>query len=119
MNIRPIRNSSDHESALKRIEALMSAQNGTAEGDELDVLATLVDAYERDHFSIDSPEPVDAIKFRMEQMGLERKDLEPLLGSRARVSEVLNKRRGLSLAMIRSLHEKLDIPLDALIGRDT
>ena len=97
----------------------MSAQNGTAEGDELDVLATLVDAYERDHFSIDSPEPVDAIKFRMEQMGLERKDLEPLLGSRARVSEVLNKRRGLSLAMIRSLHEKLDIPLDALIGRDT
>ena len=97
----------------------MSAQNGTAEGDELDVLVTLVDAYEREHFSIDSPDPVDAIKFRMEQMGLNRKDLEPYLGSRARVSEVLNKRRGLSLAMIRSLHENLDIPLDALIGRES
>ena len=119
MNIRPIRNSSDHDSALKRIEALMSAQNGTAEGDELDVLVTLVDAYEREHFSIDSPDPVDAIKFRMEQMGLNRKDLEPYLGSRARVSEVLNKRRGLSLAMIRSLHENLDIPLDALISRES
>ena len=119
MNIRPIRNSSDHESALKRIEALMSAENGTAEGDELDVLATLVDAYEREHFSIDSPDPVDAIKFRMEQMGLNRKDLEPFLGSRARVSEVLNKRRRLSLAMIRSLHENLEIPLGSLIGRES
>ncbi len=120
MNIRPIRNSSDHESALKRIEALMSAQNGTAEGDELDVLATLVDAYEKEHFAIDSPpDPIEAIKFRMEQMGLSRKDLEPFLGSRARVSEVLNKRRGLSLTMIRSLHENLEIPLDALIGRES
>jgi len=119
MNIRPIRNSSDHESALKRIEALMSAQNGTAEGDELEVLATLVDAYEREHFSIDAPDPVDAIKYRMEQMGLNRKDLEPFLGSRARVSEVMNKKRGLSLAMIRSLHENLEIPLDALIGRES
>jgi HTH-type transcriptional regulator/antitoxin HigA len=97
----------------------MSAQNDTAEGDELDVLATLVDAYEREHFAIDSPDPVDAIKFRMEQMGLNRKDLEPFLGSRARVSEILNKRRGLSVAMIRSLHENLEIPLDALIGRDS
>ena len=97
----------------------MSAENGTAEGDELDVLATLVDAYEREHFSIDSPDPVDAIKFRMEQMGLNRKDLEPFLGSRARVSEVLNKRRRLSLAMIRSLHENLEIPLGSLIGRES
>ena len=105
MTIRPIRNNSDHENALKRIEALMSALQDTAEGDELDVLATLVDAYEKEHFPIDAPDPVEAIKFRMEQMGLERKDLEPYLGSRARVSEVLNKRRGLSLAMIRSLHE--------------
>ena len=97
----------------------MSAQNGTKEGDELDVLATLVDAYERDKILINSPDPVEAIKFRMEQMGLSRKDLEPFLGSRARVSEVLNKRRGLSLAMIRSLHQNLDIPLESLIGIET
>ena len=97
----------------------MSAQKDTAEGDELDVLATLVDVYEKEHFPIHAPDPVEAIKFRMEQMGLDRKDLEPFLGSRARVSEILNKRRGLSLAMIRSLHENLDIPLDALIGRET
>jgi HTH-type transcriptional regulator/antitoxin HigA len=96
----------------------MSAKPGTDEGDELDVLATLVDAYETEHFPIESPDPIDAIKFRMEQMGLERKDLEPLIGSRARVSEVLNKRRGLSLKMIRTLHEELDIPLEVLIGRE-
>ena len=116
MTIRPIRNESDHESALKRIESLMSAKQGTAEGDELDVLATLVEAYENKHFSISAPDPVEAIKFRMEQLGLDRKDLEPFIGSRARVSEILNRRRGLSLAMIRSLHENLDIPLEALIG---
>ena len=96
----------------------MSAKPGTDEGDELDVLATLVDAYEAEHFPIDSPDPVEAIRFRMEQLGLERKDLEPFIGSRARVSEVLNRRRGLSLKMIRALHEELDIPLEALIGRD-
>ena len=85
--------------------------------DELDVLATLVNAYESAHFPIDVPDPVEAIKFRMEQLGLDRKDLEPYLGSRARVSEVLNKRRRLSLAMTRSLHENLEIPLVALVGR--
>ena len=116
MTIRPIRNSSDHRAAQKRIEKLMSAQSGTAESDELDVLATLVDAYERIQISINSPDPIEAIKFRMEQMGLSRKDLEPFIGSRARVSEVLNRRRGLSLTMIRSLHENLEIPLDSLIG---
>ena len=116
MTIRPIRTESDHESALKRIQALMSAKQGTPEGDELDVLATLVEAYENKHFPIDAPDPVEAIKFRMEQLGLDRKDLEPFIGSRARVSEILNRRRGLSLAMIRSLHENLDIPLEALIG---
>ena len=96
----------------------MSAQKNTPEGDELEVLATLVDVYEGEHFPIDAPDPIEAIKFRMEQMGLDRKDLEPFLGSRARVSEILNRRRGLSLAMIRSLHENLDIPLEALIGRE-
>jgi len=117
MRIRPIHTSTDHERALKRIEALMSAQKDTVDAEELEVLATLVDVYEKDHFPMDAPDAVEAIKFRMEQMGLDRKDLEPFLGSRARVSEILNKRRGLSLAMIRSLHENLDIPLDALIGR--
>lgn len=119
MTIRPIRNASDHESALKRIEALMSAKKYTAEGDELDVLVTLVDSYESKHFPIDAPDPIEAIKFRMEQLELDRKDLEPYLGSRARVSEILNKRRGLSLTMIRALHEHLEIPLEALIGRET
>ena len=118
MTIRPIKNSSDHESALKRIQALMLSKPGTDEGDELDVIATLVDSYESTHFPIESPDPIEAIKFRMEQMGLERKDLEPFIGSRARVSEVLNKRRGLSLKMIRALHEELNIPLEALIGRE-
>ncbi len=119
MNIRPIRSASDYERAVKRIGALMDARNGTPEGDELEVLATLVNVYEKEHFPIDAPDAVEAIKFRMEQLGLERKDLEPFLGSRARVSEILNRRRGLSLAMIRSLHENLEIPLDALIGRET
>ena len=119
MTIRPIRTESDHESALKRIESLMAAKQGTAEGDELDVLATLVEAYENKHFPISAPDPVEAIKFRMEQLGLDRKDLEPFIGSRARVSEILNRRRGLSVAMIRSLHENLDIPLEALIGGES
>ena len=119
MTIRPIKNASDHENALNRIQALMSAKPGTDDGDELDVLATLVDAYEAKQFPIESADAIEAIKFRMEQMGLERKDLEPFIGSRARVSEVLNRRRGLSLKMIRTLHENLDIPLDALIGRES
>jgi HTH-type transcriptional regulator/antitoxin HigA len=94
----------------------MTAEQGTGEGDELDVLATLVDAYETKHFPIESPDPIEAIQFRMEQMGMERKDLEPFIGSRARVSEVLNGRRGLSLKMIRSLHRELKIPLEVLVG---
>ncbi len=117
MKIRPIRKASDHERALKRIQALMTAKPGTDDGDELDVLATLVDVYEAKQLPIDAPDPIEAIKFRMEQLGLERKDLEPFIGSRARVSEVLNKRRGLSLKMIRALHEELEIPLEALIGQ--
>jgi len=116
MIIRPIRNAHDHESALKRIQAVILSKPGTDEGDELDVLATLVDAYEQEHFPIESADPVEAIRFRMEQMDLERKDLEPFIGSRARVSEVLNRRRGLSLKMIRALHKELKIPLEALIG---
>ena len=94
----------------------MLAEPDTDEGDELDVLATLVDAYEATHFPISSPDPIEAIAFRMEQMEMDRKDLEPFIGSRARVSEVLNRRRGLSLNMIRALHKELKIPLEVLVG---
>ena len=117
MDIRPIRTDSDHQLALARIAELMSAEAGTPEGDALDILATLVEAYEQKHFPIETADPVEAINFRMEQLGLVRKDLEPFLGSRHRVSEVLNRRRGLSLAMIRRLHKGLRIPLEVLIGK--
>jgi HTH-type transcriptional regulator/antitoxin HigA len=118
MTIRPIRNTSDHENALERIEALMFATPGTDDGDELDVLATLVDAYEAKTFPIESADPIEAIAFRMEQLDMDRKDLEPFIGSRARVSEILNRRRGLSLRMIKTLHSELKIPLEVLIGAD-
>jgi len=117
MRIRPIRSGRDHAAALRRIEALMDAHPGTPEGDELDVLVTLVEAYEDKHFPIDDPDPIAAIRFRMDQMGLSRKDLEPLIGSRGRVAEVLNGQRSLSLQMIRRLNKALKIPLENLIGR--
>jgi HTH-type transcriptional regulator/antitoxin HigA len=94
----------------------MLAEPDTDVGDELDVRATLVDAYEATHFLISSPDPIEAIAFRMEQMEMDRKDLEPFIGSRARVSEVPNRRRGLCLNMIRALHKELKIPLDVLVG---
>ena len=115
MDIRPIKTDADYERALARIEALMDAERDSDEGDELDVLTTLVEAYEAQHFPIEPADPVEAILFRMEQQGLSRKDLEPYLGSRQRVSEVLNRRRALSLEMIRRLHEGLGIPLENLI----
>jgi HTH-type transcriptional regulator/antitoxin HigA len=116
MQIRPIRTDADHADALRRIDELMDAEPGTPEADELDVLATLVEAYEDRHFPIADPDPLAAIQFRMEQLGLTRKDLEPLLGSRGRVSEVLNGRRALSLQMIRRLNRELGIPLESLVG---
>lgn len=116
MHIRPIRTDADHAAALRRIDALMDAEAGTTEADELDVLATLVEAYEDRHFPIADPDPLAAIQFRMEQLGLTRKDLEPLLGSRGRVSEVLNGRRALSLQMIRRLNRELGIPLESLVS---
>src|ERR1043166_4346793 len=100
-NVKPIRNEKDYEAALKEVERLWGAKLGTAEGDRLDVLATLIDVYEAEHHPIDPPDPIEAIKFRMEQQGLTRKDLEPLIGTRTRVAEVLNRRRSLSIAMIR------------------
>lgn len=116
MRIHPIRTEKDHERAVARIEKLMSAAPGTPEGDELDVLATLVDAYEAKHHAIDAPDPVMAIQFRMEQEGLTRKDLEPFIGTRARVSEILNRKRGLTLEMVRRLRFGLGISADLLIG---
>ena len=116
MNIRPIRTRKDHKDSLAEIERLWDAKQGTPQYDRLDVLATLVDAYERKHFPMSAPDPVQAILFRMDQQGLTRKDLEPILGSRARVSEVLNHKRELTLPMIRSLHEKLGIPAELLIA---
>ncbi len=116
IQIRPIRTEQDHEAAVARIEELMSARPGSVEGDELDVLATLVDAYEAKRHAIDAPDPVTAIQFRMEQQGLTRKDLEPLIGSRARVSEVMTGKRGLTLAMVRRVRSGLGISADLLVG---
>jgi HTH-type transcriptional regulator/antitoxin HigA len=115
MNIRPIKTDRDNEAALRRIEVLMDAKPGTAEMDELDVLASLVEQYEEKRFSIDAPSPIDAIRFRMEQADLSPRDLVPFLGSRAKVSEVLSGKRPLTLQMIRALHEHLGIPADSLL----
>lgn len=116
MHIQPIRTEADHDAAVARVTELMGARAGTAAGDELDVLATLVDAYEARHFPIDTPDPIAVIRFQMEQQGLTRKDLEPMIGSRARVSEVLTGKRALTLPMIRRLHAGLRIPVDLLVG---
>ncbi len=116
MNISPIKSKRDYERALSRIEHLMDAKPGTKAGDELDVLTTLVEAYEAKHHAIFPPDPIEAIKFRMDQLGMTRKDLEAMLGGRGRVSEILSGKRGLSLEMIRRLHRRLRIPLESLIG---
>jgi HTH-type transcriptional regulator / antitoxin HigA len=113
--LKPIRTEADYNAALAQIERLWGAKSGTPEGDRLDILATLVDAYENQHHAIDPTDPIEAIKFRMEQQGLTRRDLEGILGTRTRVAEVLNRRRGLSINMIRRLHEKLGIPAEVLI----
>jgi HTH-type transcriptional regulator/antitoxin HigA len=115
MQVRPIRTEKDHEEAIARIEKLIGATAGSREADELDLLATLVDAYEAKRYPMDAPDPVVAIEFRMEQLGLTRKDLEPFIGSRARVSEVLNRKRGLTLEMIKRLRSGLGISADLLI----
>ena len=115
IEVKPIRTKRDHEAALKEIERLWGAKTGTPEGDRLDVLATLVDAYEAEHYPMDPPDPIDAIKFRMEQQGLTRRDLEEIIGTRTRIAEVLNRRRGLSITMIRRLHERLGISAEVLI----
>ncbi len=116
IQIHPIRSEKDYERAIARIGQLISAVPQSPEGEELDVLSTLVDAYEAKRYAMDAPDPVAAVEFRMEQQGLTRKDLEPMIGSRARVSEILNRKRDLTLAMIRRLNSDLGIPADSLIG---
>ena len=115
MDIRPIKTKADHRRALKAIEGLMTARRGTPEGDRLDVLVTLVEAYEARHFPIDLPDPVEAIKYHMEQRGLTPRDLTEFIGSRNRVYEVLNRTRPLTLAMVWRLHKGLGIPAESLI----
>jgi HTH-type transcriptional regulator/antitoxin HigA len=120
MEIKPIRTEADYESALNEIEKLMESQPGTPEGDRMDVLVTLIEAYEAQHFPIPEPnDPVEVLEYYVESRGLSRSDLIPYLGSKERVSEVLNRKRGLSLAMIRKLHAGLGIPTDLLVGKRT
>ena len=114
-DLKPLRNPVDHEAALAEVEALWDSAPGTREGDRLDVLATLIADYESQTILVDLPDPVDAILFRMEQQGLTRKDLEPMLGSRGRISEILSRKRPLTLEMIRALHLGLGIPAEILI----
>lgn len=116
MDIKPIRTPADHKAALKEIERLWdAAQPGTPEGEKFEVLSTLVDAYEREHIEIPTPDPIEAIRFRMEQAGLTTKDLLPIFKTRARASEVLAKKRRLNLPMIRRLHARLSIPVECLV----
>jgi len=115
MELRPIRSKREHQAALKEAEALWNAPEGSPEADRLDVLTLLIEAYERDHFPIEDPDPIDFLLHVMEARELARKDLEPFIGSRARVAEVLNRVRPLTLDMIRKLASGLDLPADVLV----
>jgi HTH-type transcriptional regulator/antitoxin HigA len=114
-NLKPIRTEADHADAMAEVARLWGAKSGTPDGDRLDVLATLIDAFEAKHHAVDPPDPIEAIRFRMEQQGLTRKDLEPIIGRRKRVAEVLSGKRKLSIDMIRKLHAHLGIPAEVLI----
>ena len=115
MEIRPIRTQADYQEVLREIESLFEAAENTPEYDRLDILSTLVEAYEKTHFPIELPDPIEAIHYYMDTRGLSRRDLEPCLGSRARVSEVLSRKRTLTLEMIRKLNQQLNIPAEILI----
>jgi len=115
MEIKPIKTENDYQQALERLEMIFDAKIGSAEGDELEVLGILIDQYEKEQFPIGLPDPIEAIKFRMEQMGYTQNDLANIVGLKSRASEILNRKRKLSLEMIRQLHEQLHIPTDVLI----
>lgn len=116
MTIKPIRNDDDLRAAFTRLETIFQASEGTPEADEMEVLVTLIEAYEAKHYPIGPADPVEAIKFRLEQQGLSPRDLEPYLGSSGRVSEILNRKRPLSLRMVRRLHQSLNIPYESLLS---
>ena len=115
MEIKPIKTKKDYHQAIERLEVIFDAKKGSPEGDELEVLGILLEHYENDQFPIDLPDPIEAIKFRMEQMGYTQTDLANIVGLKSRASEILNKKRKLSLEMIRQLHDRLNIPTDVLI----
>ncbi|APY10654.1 transcriptional regulator [Seonamhaeicola sp. S2-3] len=115
MKITPIRNEKDYQNALDRLEEIFDAKKGTDEGDELEILSILIDRYENENFPIEMPDPIEAIKFRMEQMGMKQKDLAEVIGFKSRVSEILNKKRKLTLGMIRKLNSTLHIPTEVLV----
>ena len=115
MKIAPIRNEKDYQKALERLEDIFDAKKNTEEGDELEILSILIDRYENEHFPIGMPDPIEAIKFRMEQMGMKQKDLAEVVGFKSRVSEILNKKRKLTLDMVRKLNKTLHIPAEVLV----
>ncbi|WP_438711613.1 helix-turn-helix domain-containing protein [Aquimarina muelleri] len=115
MNIAPIRNEKDYQNALERLEEIFDSKKGTEQGDELEILSILIDRFENENFPIGMPDPIEAIKFRMEQMGMKQKDLAEVVGFKSRVSEILNKKRKLTLDMIRKLNTTLHIPTEVLI----
>lgn len=115
MNLKPIKTKKDYQQALNRLELIFDAKKGTEEGDELEILGILINQYENEHFPIDLPDPIEAIKFRMEQLGYTQTDLAKVVGLKSRASEILSGKRKLSLDMIRQLHDKLNIPTDVLI----
>jgi HTH-type transcriptional regulator/antitoxin HigA len=115
MKIKPLKTEKDYKSALEHVQRLWNVEPETPDGDDLDVLITLIEAYEEKHYPIDPPDPVEAIKFRMDQKGLRRVDLAPILGGKNRVTEVLQRKKPLTLKMIRNLHQKIGIPYESLI----
>ena len=115
MSIKPIKTKKDYQQALSRLEMIFEAKKGTPEGDELEILGMLVDNYENRNFPIGFPDPVEAIKFRLEQLGYTQSDLANIVGLKSRASEILNRKRKLSLEMIRQIHDKLNIPTEVLI----
>ena len=115
MNLKPIKSEQDYEAALERLELIFDALPGTEESDELEILGMLIEKYEKEHYPIELPDPIEAIKFRMEQMGYTQNDLAEIIDSKSRASEILNRKRKLSLEMIRTLTQKLHIPSEVLI----